>query len=80
MVPPFSHFKKGESWASTGCFYSAWVIRCSTVPAGTQVMQVLLQFYSFTGRLSPISLHMPLYQVVAVVVSVWVSVGSRMYV
>ena len=77
LIPRFSQFKKGESWASTGCVYLAWFTHSSTVPAGTWVMQV---FYIFTGRLSPSSLHTPLHPVVAVVVSVCVSVGPTVYV
>ena len=45
-----------------------------TVPAGTGGMQVCLQ-----DGFSPSSLHTPLHPVVAVVVSVWVSVSPRVY-
>ena len=56
-------------------FIQGLVYTFDTVPAGTGVMQVLLQDW-----LSPSSLHTPLHPVVAVVVSVWVSVSPRVYV
>ena len=77
-LPGFSQFKKGESWASTGCVYSACFTRCRH--GSCRYRGYAGTFTVLWAGISHSSLHTPLHPVVAVVVSVLVSVGPRVYV
>ena len=74
VSPDFLSSRKGNHGLLLNEFIQLGLRVVDTVPAGTDVMQVRLQ-----DGFSPSSLHTLLHPVVAVVMSVWVSVSPRVY-